>query len=64
MEKKEKEKEKSGLSQQEISSAILKAQNIFQYDRKINQKRTTELQQVKMNLDSTQSLITVNNNKK
>lgn len=38
--------------------------NIFQYDRKINQKRTTELQQVKMNLDSTQSLITVNNNKK
>lgn len=38
--------------------------NIFQYDRKINQKRTTELQQVKMNLDSTQSLITVNNKKK
>lgn len=29
-----------------------------------NQKRTTELQQVKMNLDSTQSLITVNNKKK
>mgnify|MGYP001854850253 CR=1 len=42
----------------------LKPKTFFNTIEKETKKRTTKLQQVKMSLDSTQLLITVNNDKK